>query len=127
MDLRGFQTPELAARASADDRHVLLTLEGSADPRFVRPLGELLGRVHDAIVEGLAREVVVDLRGVDAMSAPCFKTFVAWIVHVQGLGRAARYRIRFVSDGTKPWQRRNLGALSCFAVDLVRVESPPVA
>jgi hypothetical protein len=57
------------------------------------------------------------------MNSSCFKTFITWIVRVRNLAPDAQYKIRFLSDQEKHWQRRSLGALSCFAVDLIRIES----
>jgi hypothetical protein len=48
---------------------------------------------------------------------------VSWIGQVQDLEAHRQYRIRFLSDDNKHWQRRSLGALSCFAVDLIQVET----
>ena len=33
-----------------------------------------------------------------------------------------QYKVRFLSDSKKHWQSRSLGALACFAVDLINIE-----
>jgi hypothetical protein len=57
------------------------------------------------------------------MNSSCFKAFVSWLGVLQDVDRVRQYRIRFLSDDQKHWQRRSLSALCCFAVDLVRIES----
>jgi hypothetical protein len=52
-----------------------------------------------------------------------FKAFVSRLGTLQDLDVALQYRIRFLSDEEKHWQRRSLGALSSFAVDLVEIET----
>ena len=122
-ELRGFESGELAVSARADDAGVTVAFQGSADSRVMTELGELLTRVHDESVKRSAGEVVVDFRDLEFMNSSCFKAFVTWIVRVQGLAAGTQYRIRFLSDKGKHWQHRSLGALSCFAVDLVQVDA----
>jgi hypothetical protein len=122
-DIHRFEGAELTARACADDDGAIhVTLVGCADARVMGPMVELLDRVHDEALRTSAKETTVDFRALDFMNSSCFKAFVSWISRVQELPPEAQYRIRFVSDATKHWQRRSLGALSCFAVDLVRIE-----
>jgi hypothetical protein len=122
-ELDAFREAELAAVAAADDAAVRVTLTGSADSRVMTKLASLLGRAHDEAARRNSPEVVVDLRALEFMNSSCFKAFVSWIVRVQGLPADAQYKIRFLSDKGKHWQNRSLGALTCFAVDLIRVEA----
>jgi hypothetical protein len=48
---------------------------------------------------------------------------VSWVGNLQDAEIDQRYRIRFVSNSSLHWQRRSLRALSCFASELVSVES----
>jgi hypothetical protein len=59
------------------------------------------------------------------VNSSCFKAFVVWLEHIQELEAGQQYHLRFYSDDTKAWQRRSLQALSCFAVELVHIESKP--
>jgi len=118
-----FQAAELAAEAASDDERITVTFKGSADTRVMAQVNELLTHVHDRALEQARREVVVDFRDLEFMNSSCFKAFVTWIVRVQGLAEDAQYKIRFLSDRGKHWQRRSLGALTCFAVDLVEVDA----
>ena len=52
-----------------------------------------------------------------------FKVFVTWLAQVQELPTEKQYRIHFMSNPNMHWQRRSLAALSCFAVDLVTIET----
>jgi hypothetical protein len=117
---------ELIVRASLEgtDRRVArVTLEGCADSRVMSEMMTLLGDVHDAALHARASEVVVDFRGLEFMNSSCFKAFVTWLSRVRDLEPGAQYRIRFLSDKSKHWQRRSLDALRSFAIDLVQVEA----
>ena len=122
-DLHAFEESELNAAAATEGDGLRVTLRGNADTRVMAKLGELLTRVHDEAMKRKVPEVVVDFRALDFMNSSCFKAFVTWIVRVQGLPPDAQYKIRFLSDKTKHWQNRSLGALTCFAVDLIHVET----
>ncbi len=121
--LHSLDSAELRARAFAEGNALRVTFAGCADSRVMADLNELLTRVHDDASGRKAPEVVVDFRELEFMNSSCFKAFVSWIARVQELEESAQYRIRFLSDEAKHWQRRSLGALSCFAVDLIRIES----
>jgi hypothetical protein len=121
-----FESAELSASSFINGDPagaVHIALRGSADTRAMKAVAQLLGKVHDEIVRRRSPEAIVDLRALDFMNSSCFKAFVTWISRVQELSPASRYGICFVSDASKHWQRRSLGALKCFAVDLVRIEA----
>ncbi len=48
---------------------------------------------------------------------------MTWVVNLQSNDESSRCRIVFRSDTETLWQRRSLRALSCFAVDLVTIET----
>ena len=121
-ELNAFEEAELSAQAVADDAGVRVTMKGSADLRVMAKLTALLSAAHEEAARRKAPEVVVDFRSLDFMNSSCFKAFVSWIVRVQGLPADAQYKIRFLSDRGKHWQNRSLPALSCFAVDLIKVD-----
>jgi hypothetical protein len=116
---------DLRADATLDGGAVCVRLAGSADTESIKPLEAMLDRVHAAALQARAGEVVVDLRDCGFINSSCLKSFVVWLNRIQDLEVGQQYRIRFLSDDSKPWQRRSLGTLSCFAVDLVRVEANP--
>jgi hypothetical protein len=117
------KTSDLRSETSFQGTGVLLKLVGSAESEAMTALDDLLSKMHARAVEGAVREVTVDMRDLDFMNSSCFKAFVSWIGEVQDLETQRQYRIRFLSDEQKHWQRRSLGALSCFAVDLIQVET----
>lgn len=83
----------------------------------------MLTRVHEEALRRGVSEVAVDFRQCDFVNSSCFKAFVVWLEQIQELAPPQQYKLRFFSNDTKSWQRRSLGALSCFAVDLVSIES----
>jgi hypothetical protein len=117
------KTGELRSDTSIEASTVRLKLVGSAESDAMAALDDLLAKVHAKVVESALREVTIDMRELDFMNSSCFKAFVSWIGQVQDLEAHRQYRIRFLSDDNKHWQRRSLGALSCFAVDLIQVET----
>src|SRR5688572_12633578 len=114
-----------------DDPDLLVELElqgvatlrfvGSADRTTAPKLEQLFDRVHAELEARRARQVIVDMRELDAMHSSCFKALCAWLGKVQDLDAAARYRIRVVTNGTIAWQHHALPALSCFDTALVTV------
>ncbi len=115
-------TPELRATATRTDKSVSVAFVGNADSRAMAAIDALLTGLHAEALGSKAREVTIDLRDLEFMNSSCFKAFVTWIGKVQDLPQAQQYHMVFRSDDSKHWQRRSLGALSCFAVDLIRVE-----
>lgn len=107
----------------AVDGVLALRFSGSADTRSQAAIEDLLSRVHDAATQRGADEVTVDFRSLKFISSSCLKAFVVWLSRVQSLAAERQYRIRFFADDSKPWQKRSLGAIACFAVDLVKIET----
>jgi len=116
-------TPEFQATASQDSSGVSLRLTGNADVRVMSALDAMLRTLSAELEKASVPEVVVDMRNLQFMNSSCFKSFVTWLGQVQELEPGKQYRIRFLSDANKHWQRRSLAALSCFAVELVRIDS----
>lgn len=123
LNVPAVSTADFQANALHDAAGVSVRLTGNADVRVMAPLDAML-RTLSAELERLSvPEVVVDLRNLQFMNSSCFKSFVTWLGQVQELEPEKQYRIRFLSDANKHWQKRSLSALSCFAVDLVKIES----
>jgi hypothetical protein len=115
-------TQYLRSEASSEGDALTVRLVGSAETEAMASLDRMLREVHAAAIAAGAREVTVDMRQLEFMNSSCFKTFISWIGQVQEVEAPRQYKVRFLSDGAKHWQRRSLGALTCFAVDLIRVE-----
>jgi hypothetical protein len=123
LDVPSIDTEELHSEATYAPPSVNVRLVGSAESVAMTPLGQLLGQLHGEALRLAVREVTVDVRELEFMNSSCFKAFVSWLGLLQDLEPTKQYRIRFLSDEHKHWQRRSLGALSCFAVDLVQVDT----
>lgn len=105
----------LRAQVTEKDGTLNVELHGTADTMVTRDLHVFLTDVHKEALARHASVVFVDLRDLEFMNSSCLKCFVAWLARIQDLDAAAHYRIRFLSDPTKHWQRRSLVALSSFA------------
>lgn len=100
-----------------------LRLSGSADMSARERLEALIERLHGQLTADGASVVRVDLRQLEFMSASSFTALVSWLTLVHELPPERRYRIRFQSNPLIRWQRRSLGALACFATDVVALEA----
>ena len=125
IDIPRIDANDLRASPSYADGQLSLTFAGSADSRSQGAIEALLERVHTEALRLRVPEVAVDFRDCDFVNSSCFKAFVVWLEHIQELETEQQYRLRFYSDETKAWQRRSLQALSCFAIELVHIESKP--
>jgi hypothetical protein len=123
LDIAKIDNGDLRAQATRDGGSLRVGFVGSADTHAGPALDSLLRSVHKAALAAKTREVIVDFRELEFMNSSCFKAFVAWLGDLQNLDVDKQYRIRFLSDDSKHWQRRSLSALSCFAVDLVQIET----
>lgn len=123
IELPNVSGPTFSAAATREDSELTVRFSGTADLESRDQLIEVVDGTHDAAAQlGLDR-VVVDLRELDFMNSSCFKTFVTWLARVQDLDPDKQYKIHILSNPDFHWQRRSLAALSCFAVDLVTIES----
>jgi hypothetical protein len=94
--------------------HVAVQLTGTADAEQV--LARVFGRIH-----AMRTDVVVDLRGLEQMSASCLQAVLAWVSDIQELPAGDRYSVRFIANAELPWQTSNLHAVQSFARDLITV------
>ena len=123
IDIPNIDANDLRAAPSYVDGQLSVVFAGSADSRSQSAVEELLGKVHSEAMRLKLPEVAVDFRECDFVNSSCFKAFVVWLEQIQELEAAEQYKLRFFSDDTKAWQRRSLQALSCFAIELVHIES----
>lgn len=123
LSIPAIETKELRASALQRDNSLELKMIGCAEAAAIEPLAALVRRVHYEALRLHPSEVVVDFRELEFMNSGCFKSFVTWLAELQETEANAQYPIRFLSDPNKHWQRRSLGALSCFAVDLVKIDA----
>jgi anti-anti-sigma factor len=97
--------------------------KGTADVEAQPDLQHYITAIHTESQRLKVTKVVVDFRELEFMNSSSFKIFVAWLAKVQDLPAADQYKISFLSNPNMHWQRRSLAALSCFAVDLVSIET----
>jgi hypothetical protein len=109
--------------AVVDDDVIRIRLAGTADTEAKTDLDEMTGKLHAEAQRLKITKVVIDLRELEFMNSSCFKAFVTWLALLRDLPQAQQYRLHFVSNPSLHWQRRSLAALSCFAVDLVTIET----
>lgn len=125
IDIPKIDANDLRAASSYVDGQLSLSFAGSADSRSQGAIEAMLDKVHAEALRLGVPEVAIDFRECDFVNSSCFKAFVVWLEQIQDLDEKKQYRLRFYSDDTKAWQRRSLQALSCFAIELVHIESKP--
>lgn len=113
----------MSSAGSIEAGTVKVRFSGTADLEARADLERYMNKLHDEAVRLTASKVVIDLRELEFMNSSCFKIFVSWLAKVRDLTPAQQYRIDLLSNPSLLWQRRSLAALSCFAVDLVKIET----
>ena len=108
IDIPVIRTNELEAEATYAHPALNVRLVGSAESVALAPLGVLLGKLHREAMRLAVREVTIDVRELEFMNSSCFEAFVDWLGVLQDVERGSQYRIRFLSDDQKHWQRRSL-------------------
>jgi anti-anti-sigma factor len=115
--------PDFAARAHSVDGVLRVELSGNADHGVLPELEAFVPRVHAEARATSVSEVVIDMTGLEFMNSSCFRTFVNWVGWIRSLEREHQYLLRFVATPHRHWQRPSLQALSCFAVNIVRIDN----
>jgi anti-anti-sigma factor len=123
LQLPKLDVPVLAATATVEDSVVTARFRGTADSEAKPALDHYVEALHDEARRLAASKVVIDFRELEFMNSSSFKVFVTWLARVQELPADNQYRIHFLSNPSMHWQRRSLAALSCFAVNLVTIET----
>ena len=113
----------LAADETLADKTLTVQFRGTADVEAKPELDQYVEALHrEATRIGVAK-LTLDFRELEFMNSSSFKVFVTLLSQVQELPTDKQYRIHFLSNPNMHWQRRSLAALSCFAVDLVAIET----
>jgi hypothetical protein len=108
------QHENFSAITRREAAHVAVQLTGTADAEEV--LARVFGRIH-----AMRTDVVVDLRGLELMSASCLQAVLTWVSDIQELPASERYQVRFIANPDLPWQTSHLHAVQSFARDLITV------
>lgn len=114
--------PGLMITTDHDAGSVFVRMTGVADLRAARPLAEFLGGLHRESIRTKVADATIDLRDVEFMSAPCFRSLVAWVGQIEHEPAERQYKLSFIPSPDRHWQRRSLQALSAMAPGLVTVE-----
>ena len=123
LQLPKLDVPVLTADAALADSVMTVRFRGTADSEAKPALDHYVEALHDEARRVAAAKVVIDFRELEFMNSSSFKVFVTWLAKVQELPADNQYRIHFLSNPSMHWQRRSLAALSCFAVNLVTIET----
>lgn len=123
IDIPQIDANDLRAAPSFVDGQLSVVFAGSADSRSQAAIEALLDKVHAEAMRLKLPEVAVDFRDCDFVNSSCFKAFVVWLEQIQERESTNQYKLRFFSDDTRAWERRSLQAFSCFAIELVNIES----
>lgn len=123
LQLPKLDVPVLAAESALADGVLTTRFRGTADVEAKPALDHYVEALHEEARRVAASKVVIDFRELEFMNSSSFKVFVTWLAQVQELPAEKQYRIHFVSNPSMHWQRRSLAALSCFAVNLVTIET----
>ena len=123
LQLPKLEAPVLTADATIADSVVTVRFRGTADIEAKPALDHYVEALHGEARRIAVSKLVIDFRELEFMNSSSFKVFVTLLAQVQELPADKQYRIHFVSNPSMHWQRRSLAALSCFAVNLVTIET----
>lgn len=123
LQLPKMAVPVLDVDSSLADNVLTTRFKGTADVEAQPDLQHYVKALHTESQRLGVTKVVVDFRELEFMNSSSFKIFVGWLAQVQDLPADKQYKINFLSNPNLHWQRRSLAALSCFAVDLVSIET----
>src|SRR5688500_7146301 len=88
----------LSASVTTSGHTTIVRLAGAADAADVDLLTELFDRVDADARRGGGATVQVDVRSLEVMSSPAFRTLLRWVEGIGELEPAERYLVRIVSD-----------------------------
>jgi anti-anti-sigma factor len=123
LELPEIETHTMTATAKLETTTIAVRLAGTADTEIRPNLDQFVQKLHAEAVRIGVANVTVDLRELEFMNSSCLKVFVTWLAKLRDLEASKQYRIQIRSNPQLLWQRRSLAALSCFAADLVTIET----
>ncbi len=123
LDLPALAAETIAADSRVDGKTIATRISGAADTEGRAALDAYIKRLHTEATRLGVTNVTIDLRELEFMNSSCLKIFVTWLAQLRELPAAQQYKIAFLSNPSLLWQRRSLAALSCFAIDLVTIET----
>jgi len=123
VEIGTVQTQDFEARATYDGGALALVIKGDASGDAISSFESLLSQIHAEAVQRAITEAFIDIRSLEFMSSSWFKCFVSWLSEIQALDEGKQYALRFALNPSIGWQKRSLRSLSCFAVDLIKIEA----
>lgn len=123
LDIPKLRAAVLSADETLTDGVLSVRFRGTADVEAKPELDHYVDALHRAATRAGIKKMALDFRELEFMNSSSFKVFVTLLSQVQELPADKQYRIHFLSNPNMHWQRRSLAALSCFAVDLVTIET----
>lgn len=123
LQLPTMDVPVLKADATIVGDVITTNFRGTADVEAQPDLKHYVNALHTESYRLKAKKVVVDFRELEFMNSSSFKIFVAWLAQIRALSADEQYKLTFLANPSLHWQLRSLAALSCFAVDLVTIET----
>jgi len=121
LDLPKLTGAVMTAEAELASDAIAVRFSGTADTETRPQLEQFVTKLHGEAARTAVGTVVVDFRELEFMNSSCFKIFVSWLAQLRDSSRP--YKIQIRSNPNLLWQRRSLAALSCFAVDLVTIQT----
>ena len=112
----------LVHRTSFTDTTLTVHLEGEVDLESTPLIGRYLQEAHQEAQLRGAKEVALDLTQLQFVNSSGIKHFVNWLRDASRLAPEIAYNIRILSSPLIPWQRRSLGALRCFAPNILTID-----
>jgi hypothetical protein len=112
---------ELEGWAEDGSPGLVLRLVGNADLRAADALASFIRDAEAAAVAAALAVVTIDLRQLEFMNAVCLRELASWVSRLQAMPDGSRYKLRFVTDKSRHWQRLSLPMLKCFGTELVEV------
>ena len=85
-------------------------------------LNPFVDAVHDTLFKAGAGEVKVDITDLEFCNSSGFKSFIYWVERIRSLPEERRYRLAFLSNPARRWQRTSLLALSCYGVESILIK-----
>jgi hypothetical protein len=98
----------------------LLRIKGTITlPDPSKKLQPFLDRVHRAIMADGVKEYQVDVTDLTFVNSSAIRLFVDWVTRLEASGRP--YKIAFITDRTKTWQRTAFKGIASLGGESVRI------
>jgi hypothetical protein len=121
--LRPVAAAALEIVPSREGTRITLRFSGNADTEAQAGLSAFLEKVHANAIDSGVTLVVVNLDELYFMTSSCFKCLVTWLIEIEKMELALRYRVHFEPNPKLHWQNRSLEALRNLSRGVVHIRS----